>query len=99
MEATLLDFILDVTQVFLSDITQYFAQDPLESVVLHGSSLWLAWRRDRRITVVADIECGAVAMTTLCGSVSVALLESSHIVFRPQDARDDDAMKRYTFYI
>ena len=99
MEATLLDFVLNVTQLLFPDITQYFAQDPLECVVLHGSSLWLAWRRDRRITVVSNIERGSEAMTTLVGSVSITLLESSHIVFRPQDARDDDAMKRYTFYI
>ena len=99
MEASLPDFVLDVTQVLLSNITQHFAQHPFECVALHGSSLWFAWRRDCRIAVVGNIERGSEAMATLVGSVSIMLSQSSHIVFRPQDTRDDDAMQRDTFYI
>ena len=99
MEATLLDFIFNITLLLLSDVTQYFAQHPFECVVLNGSSLWFAWRRDRREAIVADIERGAETMATLVGSVSVSLRQSSHIVFRPQHTRHDNPMQRNTFYI
>lgn len=99
MEATLLDFVLDVTQVFFSDITQHFAQHPFECVVLNSSSGWFTWRRDCGIAVVTDIESGAEAMAALVGSISIALLEASNIVFCPKYTRDDDLVKRYTFYI
>ena len=99
MEASLLDFVLDVAQLLLADITQHFAQHPFQGVVLHGSTLGTVWRRDRCITVVADVERGAEAMAALLGSVSIALCQSGHIVFRPQDARYDDFVQRDAFYV
>ena len=99
MEATLLDFVLDVAQVFLSDIAQHFAQDPLECVVLHGPTLWFAWRRDRRDAVVADVEGGAKQMAALAFGIPIVPLQASYIVFRPQDTRHDDLVQRDTFYI
>ena len=99
MEAPLLDFVLDVAQVFFADISQDFAEHPFECVVLDGSSLRLTWWGDCGIAVVTDIESGAEAMAALVGSISIALLEASNIVFCPKYTRDDDLVKRYTFYI
>ena len=99
MEATLLDFILDVTHLLLSDVTQHFAQHPFERVALHGSSLGLTWRGDRREAVVADVERGSEEVATLLCRIPITLLQPNHIVLRPQDTRHDDLVQRNTFYI
>ena len=99
MEATLLYFMLDVAHSVFAHITQHFAQHPFECVASHGSTLWAFWWRDGIVAVVTNVECGAEEVAALFGSISITLLQASHIGFCTQDTRDDNLVQGDAFYV
>ena len=84
MEATLLHFVLDITQLLLTNIPQDLAQHPLEGVVLYGTTFGPSGWGNGGEAVIADIESGAEKVATLAGGIAVTALQTGDIVFCPK---------------
>ena len=96
MEAALLHFILDVAAARLAHVTQHLGEHPFQRVVAHLTTRRSVRVLDRLVTIVTDIEGGAIEVAgVLCG-VAVATTEFHNIVLRTEHTSDDDLMEGHT---
>ena len=92
MEATLLHLIFNIAPPLLTHIVQYFSQHPFQRIVLHHPA-FLTRRLDCLVTIIADVEGGAVEMTAVLGGVSVIVPQFRHIFLCAEDTRHDELMQ------
>jgi hypothetical protein len=59
METTLLHLVLNIAPSLLAHIVQHLCQYPFQRIVLNHPA-FLAWRLNGLVTIVADVEGGAV---------------------------------------
>ena len=95
MEATLLYLIFNIAPTLLTHIVQYFSQHPFQRIVLHHPA-FLTWRLDSLVTIIADVEGGAVEMTAVLGGVPVIIPQFRHIFLCAEDTRHDELMQGNT---
>ena len=92
VEASLLDFVLDITTTFLALVTQHLRKNPLQGIIAHGAF-------NGMIAVVADIKSGAKEVARTLGSILVMALQTGNIVLGAQHTGNDELLKGDTLDI
>lgn len=99
METTLLDLVFDITASILTHIVKHLTEDELQRVVAYLTSMRTLWVFYGLITVVTDIERGAVEMARLLGCIGIILTQLSHIGLRTEHTSNNKAMQRYALHL
>ena len=95
METALLHLIFDVAAILFAQIAQHFREHPLQRVVAHLATTGAIGVLDRLVSVVADVEGGAVEMAGVLRGIAVAPTELRHVLLGTEHAGDNDLMQGY----
>ena len=86
MEATLMHLVFDVAAVLIAEIPQHLAEHPFQGIILNLSAR-LVLGLNLLVSVVADIERGAIKMARILGGITITGSQFRHIILGAQDAR------------
>ena len=82
MKTSLFHLILNITALLLAHVSQHFGEHPLQSIVAHLTTMRAIRILNGLVTVVADVEGGAIKVARVLCCISVAPTEFGHILLR-----------------
>lgn len=87
MKAALFYFIFNVAALVDAHVSKDLAEHPFQCVVSYGTARVPVWVANRRVTVVAQVECRAVKVAGVDRSIIVASPQLVDIIASPQHTR------------
>ena len=99
MKTALFALVFHITAPLGAAITEHLAQHPLECVVAYSPALGSCRVIHGIITIVGNIESGAIAMTTLLAGIAIVSAQSLHVLLGSQHARYNDPVQRNTLHV